>query len=56
LILEPVPVMLEGKEHPKQLHVLHPGSESELKKIAGAIHKHGRPVCLHPNRAGAAAF
>jgi hypothetical protein len=55
LVLEPVPVTPEGKEHPKQLCVHHPESETELKKIVNVIHGHGRLACLHLNRAGAAA-
>lgn len=55
LILEPVSVTPEGKEHPKQLCVHLPHSEAELKKIAEVIHGQGRLVCLHLNHAGAAA-
>jgi 2,4-dienoyl-CoA reductase-like NADH-dependent reductase (Old Yellow Enzyme family)/thioredoxin reductase len=55
LILEPVAVAPEGKEHPKQLCVHHPESETELRKIVDVIHRHGRLACLHLNHAGAAA-
>jgi 2,4-dienoyl-CoA reductase-like NADH-dependent reductase (Old Yellow Enzyme family)/thioredoxin reductase len=55
LILEPVPVTPEGKEHPKQLGVHYPESETELKKIVGVIHGRDRLACLHLNHAGAAA-
>jgi 2,4-dienoyl-CoA reductase-like NADH-dependent reductase (Old Yellow Enzyme family)/thioredoxin reductase len=55
LILEPVAVTADGKEHPKQLCVHLPQSVSELKKIVDVVHKEGRLVCLHLNHAGAAA-
>nr|MBC8418624.1 FAD-dependent oxidoreductase [Desulfobacterales bacterium] len=55
LILEPVSVTAEGKEHPRQLCVHLPGSETELKKIVDVIHGQGRVACLHLNHAGAAA-
>ena len=55
LILEPVSVTPEGKEHPKQLCVHLPESETELKKIVDVIHGQGRLACLHLNHAGAAA-
>ncbi len=55
MILEPVSVTQEGKEHPKQLCVHLRESETELKKIADVIHDQGRFACLHLNHAGAAA-
>ncbi len=55
IILEPVAVTADGREHPKQLCVHLPGSIGELRKIADAIHEHGRLACLHLNHAGAAA-
>ena len=55
MILEPVSVTQEGKEHPKQLCVHLPESEFELKKISDVIHDQGRLACLHLNHAGAAA-
>jgi len=55
LILEPVSVTPDGREHPKQLCVHHPGSGRELKKIVDVIHGQGRLVCLHLNHAGGAA-
>jgi 2,4-dienoyl-CoA reductase-like NADH-dependent reductase (Old Yellow Enzyme family)/thioredoxin reductase len=55
VILEPVSVAPEGKEHPKQLCVHLPGSSDELKKIVEVIHKEDRLACLHLNHAGAAA-
>ncbi|MBW2368634.1 MAG: FAD-dependent oxidoreductase [Deltaproteobacteria bacterium] len=55
IILEPVSVTPEGREHPKQLCVHPPESVSELKKIVNVIHKEKRLACLHLNHAGAAA-
>jgi len=55
LILEPVSVTPEGKEHPKQLCIHLPESGSELKKIVDVIHREDRLACLHLNHAGAAA-
>jgi 2,4-dienoyl-CoA reductase-like NADH-dependent reductase (Old Yellow Enzyme family) len=55
VILEPVSVTPEGKEHPKQLCVHLTESETGLKKIADVIHGQGRLACLHLNHAGAAA-
>lgn len=55
IILEPVAVTAEGKEHPKQPCVHLPGSSEELKKIADVIHEQGRLACLHLNHGGAAA-
>lgn len=55
VILEPVSVTPEGKEHPKQLCVHLPGSTGELKKIVEVIHNEDRLACLHLNHAGAAA-
>ena len=55
VILEPVAVTPEGKEHPKQLCVHLPGSAMELKKIVDVIHGEDRLACLHLNHAGAAA-
>jgi 2,4-dienoyl-CoA reductase-like NADH-dependent reductase (Old Yellow Enzyme family)/thioredoxin reductase len=55
VILEPVSVSAEGREHPKQLCIHLPGSVKEVKKIADVIQKEGRLVCLHLNHAGAAA-
>ncbi|MFW6115120.1 MAG: FAD-dependent oxidoreductase [Thermodesulfobacteriota bacterium] len=55
VILEPVSVAPEGKEHPKQLCVHLPESTGELKKIVEVIHNEGRLACLHLNHAGAAA-
>ena len=55
VILEPVSVTPEGREHPRQLCVHLPESAKELKKIVDVIHKEGRFACLHLNHAGAAA-
>lgn len=54
VILEPVAVTPDGREHPKQLCVHLPGSAEELKKITDVIHKEHRLACLHLNHAGAA--
>jgi 2,4-dienoyl-CoA reductase-like NADH-dependent reductase (Old Yellow Enzyme family)/NADPH-dependent 2,4-dienoyl-CoA reductase/sulfur reductase-like enzyme len=55
IILEPVSVTPEGREHPKQLCIHHKESASELKKIVDVIHAQNRLACLHLNHAGAAA-
>jgi 2,4-dienoyl-CoA reductase-like NADH-dependent reductase (Old Yellow Enzyme family)/thioredoxin reductase len=55
VILEPVSVTVEGKEHPKQLCIHLPESAKELKKIVRVVQKEGRLACLHLNHAGAAA-
>jgi 2,4-dienoyl-CoA reductase-like NADH-dependent reductase (Old Yellow Enzyme family)/thioredoxin reductase len=55
LILEPVAVTIDGKEHPKQLCIHQPESASEIKKIVDVIHAENRLACLHLNHAGAAA-
>ncbi len=55
VILEPVSVTPDGKEHPRQLCVHLPQSAKELKKIADVIHGQDRLACLHLNHAGAAA-
>ena len=55
LILEPVSVTPEGREHPKQLCIHLKKSASELKKIVDVIHTENRLACLHLNHAGAAA-
>jgi 2,4-dienoyl-CoA reductase-like NADH-dependent reductase (Old Yellow Enzyme family) len=55
LIIEPVAVTAEGKEHPKQLCIHFSESVGELKKIADVIHAQNRMACLHLNHAGAAA-
>lgn len=55
LILEPVAVTADGKEHPKQLCIHLPESVEELRKIVDVIHREDRLACLHLNHAGAAA-
>ena len=55
IILEPVSVTPDGREHPKQLCVHLPESASRLKKIVDVIHNENRLACLHLNHAGAAA-
>jgi len=55
VILEPVSVTAEGREHPKQLCIHLPESAKELNKIVHRVQKEGRLVCLHLNHAGAAA-
>jgi len=54
VILEPVSVTAEGREHPRQLCVHLPESVKELKKIVHVIQKEGRLACFHLNHAGAA--
>ena len=55
VILEPVSVTPEGREHPKQLCVHLPENVAELEKIVDTIHRQNRRACLHLNHAGAAA-
>jgi len=55
LILEPVAVSPDGREHPKQLCIHLPESTAQLKKIVDIIHDKDRLACLHLNHAGAAA-
>jgi 2,4-dienoyl-CoA reductase-like NADH-dependent reductase (Old Yellow Enzyme family)/thioredoxin reductase len=55
IIMEPVAVTPDGREHPKQLCVHLPESSTELKKIVDIIHAENRLACLHLNHAGAAA-
>ncbi|MFH2131162.1 MAG: NADH:flavin oxidoreductase, partial [bacterium] len=55
VILEPVAVTPEGREHPRQLCVHLPESAVELGKIVDVIHAANRLACLHLNHAGAAA-
>ncbi len=55
VILEPVGVTPEGREHPRQLCIHLPGSVAQLKRIADVIHEEHRVACLHLNHAGAAA-
>jgi 2,4-dienoyl-CoA reductase-like NADH-dependent reductase (Old Yellow Enzyme family)/thioredoxin reductase len=55
IILEPVSVTPDGKEHPRQLCAHLPESGAELKRIVDVVHGQGRLACLHLNHAGAAA-
>ncbi len=55
LIIEPVSVTPEGKEHPRQLCIHFPNSVGELREIVGVIHRENRLAVLHLNHAGAAA-
>ncbi len=55
VIIEPVSVTADGREHPKQPCIHLPQSVVELKKIVNIVHGEGRFVCLHVNHAGAAA-
>jgi 2,4-dienoyl-CoA reductase-like NADH-dependent reductase (Old Yellow Enzyme family)/thioredoxin reductase len=55
VILEPVAVTSDGKEHPKQLCVHLSDSIDQLRKITEIIHAENRRACLHLNHAGAAA-
>ena len=55
VILEPVSVTSEGREHPKQLAIHHSYSVKELAKITAAIHDRGAKACLNLNHAGRAA-
>ncbi len=56
VIIEPVSVTADGKEHPKQPCVHLPESVSELRKISDVIHGEHRLACLHLNHAGAGAL
>jgi 2,4-dienoyl-CoA reductase-like NADH-dependent reductase (Old Yellow Enzyme family)/thioredoxin reductase len=55
VILEPVAVTSEGREHPRQLCIHLPERVAQLRKIADVIHEEHRVACLHLNHAGAAA-
>ena len=55
VILEPVSVSPEGREHPRQPFIHLPESAAELRKIVDVIHREDRLACLHLNHAGAAA-
>jgi len=55
VIIEPVSVTADGREHPKQPCIHLPESATELKKIVDVVHEEGRLVCLHLNHAGAGA-
>lgn len=55
VIIEPVSVTADGREHPKQPCIHLPESVGELRKIVDVIHKEARFACLHLNHGGAAA-
>ena len=55
VILEPVAVTADGREHPKQPCIHLDRSKAEMKKIADVVHAEKRLACLHLNHAGAAA-
>jgi len=55
IILEPVAVCVTGKEHPKQLAVHLPDSQTQLSKIVDVLHKNNTLACLNLNHAGRAA-
>ncbi len=55
VILEPVSVTDDGREHPRQPCIHLPRSATELKRIVDLIHGEERLACLHLNHAGAAA-
>ncbi|MDL1987514.1 MAG: NAD(P)/FAD-dependent oxidoreductase [Deltaproteobacteria bacterium] len=56
VIIEPVSVTADGREHPKQPCIHLSESATELKKIVNVVHGEGRLVCLHLNHAGAGAL
>ncbi len=55
IILEPVSVLKNGKEHPKQLCIDSKECASELEKIVKLLHKNSTYACLNLNHAGRAA-
>jgi len=55
IILEPVSVLKNGKEHPKQLCIDNEECASEIGKIVKLLHKNGTYACLNLNHAGRAA-
>jgi len=55
IILEPVAVRQEGKEHPKQLTIHLEHSVAALERIVDVIHEEGALACINLNHAGRAA-
>ena len=55
ILIEPVPVRPEGREHPRQLSATHPCAVEDLARIAAVIHKGGAKAGLNLNHAGRAA-
>ena len=53
LIIEPVSVTADGREHPKQPCVHLPESAAGLRKIVDVIHGEGRLAGINLNHAGA---
>ncbi len=54
IILEPVAVMKNGREHPKQLTFSEENTEN-IRRIIDIIHKNGAYACAHISHAGRAA-
>jgi 2,4-dienoyl-CoA reductase-like NADH-dependent reductase (Old Yellow Enzyme family) len=55
VIIEPVPVHWDGREHPKHLAITHPASVSDLARIVDVIHEGNAKAGLNLNHAGRAA-
>lgn len=55
IILEPMSVSADGREHPKQLCVHKDEHVDEIKKLVQVIHANGALVGVHLNHAGRAA-
>jgi 2,4-dienoyl-CoA reductase-like NADH-dependent reductase (Old Yellow Enzyme family)/thioredoxin reductase len=55
VLIEPVPVRWEGREHPKQLAITRAESVAELSKIVAVIHQGGAKAGINLNHAGRAA-
>jgi 2,4-dienoyl-CoA reductase-like NADH-dependent reductase (Old Yellow Enzyme family)/thioredoxin reductase len=55
IVLEPVAVTANGREHPKQLAIHRPESAAGLATITAVIHESGGKACLNLNHAGRAA-
>jgi 2,4-dienoyl-CoA reductase-like NADH-dependent reductase (Old Yellow Enzyme family)/NADPH-dependent 2,4-dienoyl-CoA reductase/sulfur reductase-like enzyme len=55
IVLEPVSVLKNGKEHPKQLCIDNEECASGLGKIVELLHKNSTYACLNLNHAGRAA-
>jgi 2,4-dienoyl-CoA reductase-like NADH-dependent reductase (Old Yellow Enzyme family)/thioredoxin reductase len=55
VVVEPVPVRWDGREHPKQLSVTSPDSAIDLARLTTVIHEGGALAGLNLNHAGRAA-
>lgn len=55
VIIEPVAVRWEGREHPRQLAVTRPDSAADLARIVAVLHEGGARAGLNLNHAGRAA-